>query len=71
MKPSKKFPLSLAFINFLVFLSAMALGQGEEKFKNVFVEAESYFLFEEYKDALPLYQKSTKIITSIIRLEFY
>jgi tetratricopeptide (TPR) repeat protein len=25
--------------------------------KQLFVEAESYFLFEEYKDALPLYQK--------------
>ena len=23
----------------------------------MFVEAESYFLFEEYKDALPLYQR--------------
>lgn len=36
----------------------------EEKQSNrqIFVEAESFFLFEEYKDALPLYQK-------IIRLE--
>ncbi len=57
MKTSKKFPLSLCLLNFLVFLSGIAFGQAEEKFKNVFVEAESYFLFEEYKDALPLYQK--------------
>jgi tetratricopeptide (TPR) repeat protein len=57
MKPSKKFHLSFLIINIFIFLSSIAFGQGEEKFKNVFIEAESYFLFEEYKDALPLYQK--------------
>jgi hypothetical protein len=41
----------------LFILSASTFGQGEEKLKEVFVEAESYFLFEEYKDALPLYQR--------------
>ncbi|MBN2485043.1 MAG: PD40 domain-containing protein [Bacteroidales bacterium] len=29
--------------------------------KETFVEAESYFLFEEYKDALPLYQKLLRL----------
>jgi hypothetical protein len=57
MKPSKKFQFSLCFINILIFLSASVFGQGEEKAKNMFIEAESYFLFEEYKDALPLYQR--------------
>jgi tetratricopeptide (TPR) repeat protein len=42
---------------FLLFLSLNAYTQGEEKLKGVFIEAESYFLFEEYKDALPLYQR--------------
>jgi hypothetical protein len=57
MKPSKKFRISLCFINILIFLSASVFGQGEENVKKMFVEAESYFLFEEYKDALPLYQR--------------
>ena len=43
MKPSKKFHLSLCFINVLVFLSAFAFGQGEEKLKNMFVEANLIF----------------------------
>lgn len=38
-----------------------ASGQGEEKLKEIFIEAESYFLFEEYKDALPLYQRILQI----------
>jgi hypothetical protein len=57
MKPSTKLLPSLCFLNILFFLSASVFGQGEEKVKNMFVEAESYFLFEEYKDALPLYQR--------------
>jgi tetratricopeptide (TPR) repeat protein len=44
------------FICLVSFLSH-ALGQGTEKLKELFVEAESYFLFEEYKDALPIYQR--------------
>jgi len=31
--------------------------QTQSELKDIFLEAESYFLFEEYKDALPLYQK--------------
>jgi len=57
MKPYK--PLhSLFSIFFLIFACYLpVLSQAEEKSKSVFVEAESYFLFEEYKDALPLYQR--------------
>jgi tetratricopeptide (TPR) repeat protein len=39
----------------------MVSGQGEEKLKELFIEAESYLLFEEYKDALPLYQRILQI----------
>jgi tetratricopeptide (TPR) repeat protein len=49
-----------SFLNtaFLMFLLALpVLSQDEENLKDAFVEAESYFLFEEYKDALPLYQR--------------
>lgn len=41
----------------LFFISFVAYPQDEIEPKQLFVEAESYFLFEEYKDALPLYQK--------------
>jgi hypothetical protein len=39
------------------FLSYNVFAQAEGKLKELFIEAESYFLFEEYKDALPLYQR--------------
>jgi tetratricopeptide (TPR) repeat protein len=52
--PSQPFFLILSF---LLLFSVKAWTQGEEKLKSVFLEAESYFLFEEYKDALPLYQR--------------
>lgn len=41
----------------LIVSQQVAISQDEENLKDVFVEAESYFLFEEYKDALPLYQR--------------
>lgn len=50
-------PLLCILLNVLIFAAPTAWGQGEENLKRVFVEAESYFLFEEYKDALPLYQR--------------
>lgn len=46
----------LVFI-FLCLQVDRITGQGEEKQKEIFLEAESFLLFEEYKDALPLYQK--------------
>ena len=57
MKPYSAFqPLLLAFI-VMFTLSFKVFAQEEEKIKDLFVEAESYFLFEEYQDALPLYQR--------------
>lgn len=41
----------------LVFLSSVAFSQQTINVKEFFVEAESFFLFEEYSDALPLYQR--------------
>ncbi len=57
MKPNTSIrPFLSAFVLlFIVFVTAYS--QGEEKLKALFVEAESYFLFEEYKDALPIYQR--------------
>jgi hypothetical protein len=49
-------PIFKSLVLFL-FVSIPTYPQGEEKLKGTFVEAESYFLFEEYKDALPLYQR--------------
>jgi hypothetical protein len=57
MKPNSKIRLLICIVNILVITSPRIFSQGEEKLKSVFVEAESYFLFEEYKDALPLYQR--------------
>lgn len=48
-----KFKILFLFI--ILFTSTYA--QDEFDFKQWFVEAESYFLFEEYEDALPLYQR--------------
>src|SRR4030042_3733339 len=56
-----KFRLSLPF--YLLFLasyfnlSPLFSQEEDTKLKEIFLEAESYFLFEEYKDALPLYQR--------------
>ncbi len=57
MKPcTRTLPLFTALL-LLLLPTFRAYSQGEEKIKSLFVEAESYFLFEEYKDALPLYQR--------------
>jgi hypothetical protein len=45
----------LIFICALSFISLFA--QDETPLKTLFVEAESYFLFEEYNEALPIYQR--------------
>ncbi|MBN2213313.1 MAG: PD40 domain-containing protein [Bacteroidales bacterium] len=46
------------FLNILAFLSfTPVIAQTQSELKDIFLEAESFFLFEEYKDALPLYQK--------------
>lgn len=47
------------FIVFFLLLSFISQihAQKEIDFKQQFVEAEAFFLFEEYKDALPIYQR--------------
>ena len=56
-----KFKSSLLFLSaFMASLFTFSLSFSQEedtKLKDIFLEAESYFLFEEYKDALPLYQR--------------
>jgi tetratricopeptide (TPR) repeat protein len=53
-----KSPLPLVLFFLVVCLKLPLYSQQEDvKLKQLFVEAESYFLFEEYKDALPLYQR--------------
>jgi len=57
MKSYSKVLLLFCCLFLLPFIPSVLYGQGDEKLKSMFVEAESYFLFEEYKDALPLYQR--------------
>ena len=47
----------------IILLLPIKISYAQEKseIKDWFVEAESYFLFEEYKDALPLYQKILRV----------
>ncbi len=52
----KNFLVSL-FFTIALFLFSKVCAQENINSREIFVEAESYFLFEEYKDALPLYQK--------------
>ncbi len=54
----KRIILTLSF-GFVIMLFS-AHGQKKSELKALFVEAESYFLFEEYNEALPIYQKLTK-----------
>ncbi|MBN2274974.1 MAG: PD40 domain-containing protein [Bacteroidales bacterium] len=55
--------LSLSLFVYFLFLSVLfpplpLHSQDEDaNLKEIFLEAESYFLFEEFKDALPLYQR--------------
>lgn len=43
-----------------VFISTPSYSQVDFDYKTTFLEAESYFLFEEYKEALPYYMKLTQ-----------
>jgi len=57
MRSKTAFLPCLLVLIFLYLHADKVTGQGEEKHKELFLEAESFLLFEEYKDALPLYQK--------------
>ena len=53
-----KFYLKIIGILLFVISSPSAIySQPTSDLKSLFLEAESYYLFEEYKDALPLYQR--------------
>lgn len=49
--------ISLIFLFLLLQYSGINYAQEKSEVKEWFIEAESYYLFEEYKDALSLYQK--------------
>jgi tetratricopeptide (TPR) repeat protein len=57
MKFKKLNPKFTVIILILAAFPFTAHNQPAEDIKTIFFEAESYYLFEEYKDALPLYQK--------------
>ncbi|MBN2613028.1 MAG: PD40 domain-containing protein [Bacteroidales bacterium] len=57
MKGYKQFRLLLIILVFSNIICVTAYPQTQSELKEMFLEAESYFLFEEYADALPLYQK--------------
>ncbi len=44
-------------LSFIVLFFSKSFAQNTSNLREYFVEAESYFLFEEYKDALPIYQR--------------
>jgi hypothetical protein len=43
------------------FINSNLLSQSKGEIKNYFYDAESWILFEDYKEALPLYQQLLKI----------
>jgi tetratricopeptide (TPR) repeat protein len=57
MKFKKLNPKFTVIMLILAAFTFTAHNQPAEDIKAIFLEAESYYLFEEYKDALPLYQK--------------
>ena len=48
---------TIGILLFVIAFPSAIYNQPAEDIKSLFLEAESYYLFEEYKDALPLYQK--------------
>ncbi len=57
MKISFNIRKSFCLLVFYSLFSFNAFTQDEDNFKELFLEAESFFLFEEFQDALPLYQR--------------
>lgn len=55
------YPWLSAILLFLNIAHPNSFAQEEIDTKKLFVEAESFFLFEEYKDALPLYQQIARV----------
>ena len=57
MKGNRINRTNIVLIILALFLFTPAISQTQNELKEMFLEAESFFLFEEYKDALPLYQQ--------------
>lgn len=57
MKVHKEFRLFFVALFFSLTSGNLMLAQSQSELREMFLEAESNFLFEEYADALPLYQK--------------
>lgn len=57
MIPCKTLKPCIILVLFVLAFTPAGLAQEDGKLKDLFLEAESYFLFEEFKDALPLYQR--------------
>ncbi len=53
-----------------IFLSLNVLGQKDSYFKRVFVDAEYYLLYEEYRDALPLYLEIKRAFPNNANIDF-
>jgi tetratricopeptide (TPR) repeat protein len=57
MNINKHYFKSISKLLFVILFSSAIYSQPTQDTKTLFLEAESYYLFEEYKDALPLYQQ--------------
>lgn len=60
---------ALSFI-FFIFLVVSVFGQKDSYFKRVFVDAEYYLLYEEYREALPLYLEIHKVFPDNANISF-
>ncbi|RPH33674.1 MAG: hypothetical protein EHM93_04225 [Bacteroidales bacterium] len=58
------------FFYFLFLLVFNAFGQKDSYFKRVFVDAEYYLLYEEYRDALPLYLEIKRSYPNNANIDF-
>lgn len=59
----------LLFLNLLIITLPIS-GQTKSELREIFVEAESYFLFDEYTEALPLYLKILKTYPDNANLKY-
>ncbi len=53
-----------------IFLSLNVIGQKDSYYKRVFVDAEYYLLYEEYRDALPLYLEIKRAFPNNANVDF-
>lgn len=58
------------FFVFYFFLTLNVFGQKDSYFKRVFVDAEYYLLYEEYRDALPLYLEIQRSFPNNANIDF-